>query len=96
MKRPRFVPPDSSAGLPVPAGFERWNKALQGAFRRGMRAHLAGLPFSACPYYDRRKADGRLTWSRAFVAAWEDGHRWAERQAGGDPEPALFDLEPSK
>lgn len=64
-----------------PNGFERWNPALRGAFTKGYLAFESGLSRDACPYQDKRKADGRLTWSRSFAAAWRDGwlHAEAER-----------------
>lgn len=49
--------------------------ALQAAYRKGFEAGVAGLASDTCPYSDRRKHDGRLTWSRAFRSAWFDG--WA-------------------
>jgi ribosome modulation factor len=48
---------------------------LDGAKRKGQEAALAGLSEQACPYEDKRKDSGRLTWSRAFINAWRDGHR---------------------
>lgn len=65
----------------APHGFERWNRALQGAFRKGYLAFGAGEPMARCPYADRRKWDGRLTWSRAFITAWQDGWSFAKRGA---------------
>ena len=62
----------------MPVDAYRWNKALRGAFRRGAIAHRDGLPQSACPYGDKRKPDGRLSWSRSFISAWQDGWRWSE------------------
>lgn len=60
----------------APEGFDRWNPAMRGAYRKGFMAALSGSEIDTCPYLDRRKQNGRLTWSRAFVRAWEDG--WAE------------------
>lgn len=59
-----------------PKGFEKWNRALRGAFEKGMRA--AHEPYPLCPYADYRKggpsrSHGQLTWSRGFIRAWEDG-----------------------
>ncbi len=71
----------------TPEGFEKWNRAWRGAYRKGYEASQAGLPVSACPYEDKRKWDGRLTWSRAFQAAWCDGWN-AARQA--DPVNAYY------
>ena len=70
-----------------PDGFDRWNPALRGAYRKGYEAAQAGLSVTACPYQDKRKWDGRLTWSRAFQSAWRDG--WdAARQS--DPLTAYY------
>lgn len=58
-------------------GFVIWNRALQGAYRKGWSVFHTGVERSACPYVDRRKASGRLTWSRAFRTAWRDGWDFA-------------------
>ena len=65
-----------------PYGFEKWNRALQGAFRKGYDAALAGKSVTACPYDDKRTSRGALTWSRSFIKAWDDGWECgdAERQ----------------
>lgn len=55
------------------------NKAMIGAIRRGMRDFDSGLTLADCPYEDKRKADGRLSWSRAFMTAWRDG--WQFRKS---------------
>jgi len=60
-----------------PAQYPQWNRAWQGAFKKGVKAHQGGLPLSACPYKDKRKPDGRLSWSRAFIAVWRDGWMWS-------------------
>lgn len=49
------------------------NRALRAAYLKGLTAGLAGDSESACPYKDKRKWDGRLTWSRSFRSAWRDG-----------------------
>lgn len=54
----------------VPNGWRR--SALDGAFAKGFEAARSGAPRKA-PYRDTRKADGRITWSRAFRTAWCDG-----------------------
>ena len=36
-------------------------------------ARMEGQPRDANPYDDRRKADGRVTFSRAWRRAWNDG-----------------------
>lgn len=50
------------------------NRALLGAMRKGIKAKADGQPRSSCPYEDKRKLDGRLTWGRAFRKAWFDGY----------------------
>jgi hypothetical protein len=57
-----------------PARFDHWNPAMRGAYAKGASAAHAGAPVTACPYEDKRKPSGSLTWSRAFMAAWRDGH----------------------
>ena len=47
----------------LPSGAHRWNRALLGAFKKGISAQQAGLDLDSCPYEDKRKASGRLTWS---------------------------------
>jgi len=58
-----------------PQSFERWSPAMRGAYFKGAKAAHAGQGDDACPYRDKRNDTGRLTWSRAFISAWEDGHR---------------------
>ncbi len=65
---------DTPSTLYTPRGFENWNRAHRGAYRKGQRAAIDGLPPSACPYVDKRKSSGRLSWSRSFIRAWQDGH----------------------
>ena len=57
-----------------PDGFDKWNPALRAAYCKGHGAALAGLSRGDCPYIDRRKSCGRITWSRGFIAAWRDGY----------------------
>jgi len=62
-------------GLRYPIGFDAWNQALRGAYRRGALAARAGLVGrDACPYRDRRTYRGAVTWSRSFITAWLDGY----------------------
>lgn len=49
------------------------SKNLIGAYNKGIKAKQEGKSLKDCPYKDKRKIDGRLTWSRAFKKAWEDG-----------------------
>lgn len=69
-----------------PSCWEGWNRAMRGAYLKGARAAHDGQPESDCPYHDHRKDCGRLTWSRAFIRSWEDGHRDAIKhiQANAD------------
>lgn len=53
----------------LPHDSYRWNKAMLGSFKNGIAAHQAGFSIESCPYVDRRKPDGRLSWSRSFIAA---------------------------
>ncbi|WP_369805313.1 Rmf/CrpP family protein [Acidithiobacillus ferriphilus] len=53
---------------------------MAGAFKKGADAHQNGQSITDCPYKDKRKEDGRLTFSRAFVRAWHDGWQWAAQQ----------------
>lgn len=62
----------------LPRDFERWNKALQGSFKKGVQAHKDGKSIKDCPYADVRKNDGRITWSRSFRAVWRDGFLWSQ------------------
>lgn len=55
--------------------------ALDGAYLKGIHAGLAGEPATACPYEDKRKWSGRLTWSRAFITAWHEG--WKQARVKG-------------
>lgn len=63
----------------LPHDSYRWNRAILGAFKKGILAHQAGQAIESCPYSDKRKPDGRLSWSRSFIAAWRDGWRWSEK-----------------
>lgn len=69
-----------------PNRFNTWNRAHRGAYKKGVQAANAGDPWQSCPYIDKRKWSGRLSWSRSFIAAWRDGYRDAKRQAGGSDE----------
>ena len=64
---------------PEPDHLDRTNRALVGAWRKGVAARMKGLGLSACPYKDTRKTDGRLTFSRAFQKSWGDGWLWADK-----------------
>jgi ribosome modulation factor len=62
--------------------FDRWNRAHRGAYKKGVAAYHAGDHLiHGCPYKDKRKESGRLSWSRSFICAWEDGWRDARSQA---------------
>lgn len=64
----------------APPGFETWNRALQGAYRKGWNAQRQGDP-PVAPYKDRRNYRGMITWSRSFITAWHDGYEAAEKHA---------------
>lgn len=66
-----------------PRNFDKWSPALRGAYHKGYDAGISGEPESACPYDDKRKNSGRLTWSRSFIAAWHDG--WKHGRRDGTP-----------
>lgn len=70
----------------LPSGAHRWNRALLGAFKKGISAQQAGLDLDSCPYEDKRKASGRLSWSRSFISAWRDGWLWSA-QGNASPKP---------
>ncbi len=65
----------------------RWNRAIRGAFQKGITAHQSGQPIGACPYGDVRKPDGRMSWSRSFIAAWREGGAGPPK---GEPSDACF------
>lgn len=61
--------------------FTGWNRAHKGAYLKGAKAQQAGDPISSCPYNDYRKPSGKLSWSRSFITAWQDGWRDAAAEA---------------
>ena len=58
----------------LPNWFEHWNPAMRGAYKKGAEAAHNGKSIISCPYEDHRKPNGKLSWSRAFIRAWEQGH----------------------
>lgn len=69
--------------MTYPPNFDSWNPAMRGAYKKGARAAETGEPIESCPYKDKRKQDGRLTWSRAFSSAWCDGwNDWRQQNPG--------------
>lgn len=50
------------------------NRAFRGAWRRGYRAGLDGMPRHECPYPDRRRGRNYATWSAAFASYWYAGY----------------------
>lgn len=72
------------------------SRALWAARMKGLDAALAGEPITACPYEDKRKPDGRLTFSRAFRNAWRDG--WLEATANRESAliTALYRVPPKR
>lgn len=71
------------------ADISRWNRAHRGAFLKGVHARLLDEPISSCPYEDKRKPSGRLSWSRSFISAWRDGWMHADT----DRQQALITLQ---
>lgn len=67
------------AGSELPMNFESWNPAMRGAYMNGRRAFASGQGLDSCPYRDIRKPNGRISWSRAFIRAWEDG--WVDAKS---------------
>jgi len=65
-----------------PSGFKALNPAMRGAFMKGRAAFCAGIPIHECPYGDKRKPGGQISWSRAFRRAWQEGwhHEQNEQQ----------------
>ena len=60
--------------------------ALDGAYRKGREAFLAGKRESDCPYEDKRGHwHNMVTWSRAFITAWRDGYRDEKKKAQQRP-----------
>lgn len=50
------------------------NKAFLGAYRKGYKAGITGLPRVA-PYRDKRTTyNNGVTFSMAFIHYWEDGY----------------------
>ena len=47
--------------------------SFDGAEEKGRQAARDGLPITACPYKDKRKPSGKLSWSRAYRNAWRMG-----------------------
>ena len=63
--------------------FSGWNRALVGSFKKGANAYALGLGLDSCPYDDKRKTNGKLTWSRAYIVAWRDGWKYARKVLTG-------------
>jgi ribosome modulation factor len=66
--------------MKLPSNFQQWNRGIRGAYLKGHKAFEAGESEACCPYEDKRKDSGRLTWSRAFISAWSDGYRDAQNE----------------
>jgi ribosome modulation factor len=49
-----------------------------------MHSALEGRGIDDCPYQNKRKPSGKLSWSRSFISAWRDGWQYAIN----DPEDA--------
>jgi hypothetical protein len=61
-------------------------KQLQTAYNKGRDAALKGEPIRACPYEDKRTHRGSVTFSRAYVRAWEDGWEQGHRELKAEGE----------
>ncbi len=70
--------------VPKDPGAPRRRTPLETAREKGRQAFLEGADLTDCPYPDHRKADGRVTFSRAFRNAWRDG--WREAQKEKEPD----------
>jgi ribosome modulation factor len=64
----------------VPYGFEKLNRALQGAYRKGYEARILGKKRHSCPYASGVLKNGRRTWSKSFRRMWREGWDMADRQ----------------
>jgi hypothetical protein len=51
------------------------NRALRGAYLKAYRRAYGGELWPGNPYKDRRGYHGQITWSRAFIRAWDAGWR---------------------
>ena len=65
---------------PPAVGVRGGARALYGAYLKGLEACLAGNQLVDCPYEDKRKPSGKLSWSRAFINAWHAGWWDAKRE----------------
>jgi ribosome modulation factor len=54
------------------------------AYNKGAKAYADGKDLSDCPYQDKRNDSGKLTWSRAFIRAWQLGYLEAANKKTGD------------
>lgn len=66
-----------------PNRFNEWNRAHRGAYKKGVAAFHAGAQYRDCPYEDKRKPSGLLSWSRAFINSWREGWLDARQQSKG-------------
>lgn len=57
------------------------NRAIQGAYNKGVAARAAGKPETSNPYDDHRTHTGSVTFSRAFLRAWAAGWKQANPQS---------------
>ena len=73
-----------TAPFTEPPRFQFWGPAFRGAFMKGYRAAMSGEAKDSCPYLDMRNDENRITWSRAFISAWEDGWDWFFSQENKD------------
>ena len=54
---------------------------LRSAWRKGFACALDGGSRSECPYEDRRNDLGHVTFSRAYIHAWNEGFDDGRKQA---------------
>jgi hypothetical protein len=59
------------------------NKAIEGARTKGRLARRAGLPITKNPYLDVRTTRGAVTFSRAFLRAWNNGWKVEDTKGAG-------------
>lgn len=52
--------------------------AFDAAEEKGRQAARDGKSITDCPYVDKRKPSGKLSWSRSFINAWT--HGWQDER----------------
>jgi ribosome modulation factor len=59
---------------------DRLDRAHRGAYYKGRAARHAGKTLDDCPYQDKRRFSGGLTYSRSFRKVWAEGWEAADRE----------------